>query len=147
MRVFVAIAVAMTFFRSANAETIGDWNTGWGQGVAEYWTSNSNGDRLGIDCGDRPMGPAVDVRISVNGQDIQDDKSNRFVGFRIGAREGSLTYNESGRLNTFCVACISNYELFWQMLKNGKSVVFQLSNGRNAEFSLRVCPESSYGIA
>ena len=138
MRVFVAIAVAMTFFRSANAETIGDWNTGWGQGVAEYWTSNSNGDRLGIDCGDRPMGPAVDVRISVNGQDIQDDKSNRFVGFRIGAREGSLTYNESGRLNTFCVACISNYELFWQMLKNGKSVVFQLSNGRNAEFSLSI---------
>jgi hypothetical protein len=100
-----------------------------------------------INCGDRPMGPAVDVRISVNGHDIQNDKINRFVGFRIGAREGSLTYNENGRLDTFCLACISNYEIFWEMARSGKSVLFEMPDGMQTEFSLdgtsKVLPKKS----
>jgi hypothetical protein len=137
MRLIIFAAAATQIGLPACAETFGDWNAGGGQGVSEYWTKKTNGDGLQIDCGEKPYGPAADLRITVGGRDFNDGKTNRFIKFRAGGREGSPTYNEDGRLNTFCTACVSNYTFFWQALRSGKSVVFEAPDGRRAEFSLR----------
>jgi hypothetical protein len=137
MRPFLVIVFLTLLLDPVRSETFGDWNTGYGQGVAEYWIEKANGDKLMIDCGEPPYGPSVDVRIRSGADDFNDGKENSSITFRVGNREGSLISDKDGRLNTSCTACISNYELFWQVLRSGAAIEFERPDGRQVEFLLR----------
>jgi hypothetical protein len=127
MRRILIVACLALFVEPAQSETFGEWQTGFGQGVSEYSTENSNGDKLMIDCGEPPYGPSVDLRISSGTRDFNDGNKNSFIKFRVGNREGSLNYDKEGRLNTS----------FWQALRSGDVIEFQAPDGRRVQFSLR----------
>lgn len=107
-----------------------------GQGISEFWTENTNGDKLYISCGEKSLGPPVDVIIILGDLDFPNEKSGLFVGFRVGQNEGSLTFNDNGKLNTFCTSCISNFELFWRALRSGNAIEFSTPDGMKTTFSL-----------
>jgi hypothetical protein len=136
MRCIFAVVSLLQLALPAFAGSTGDWNSGGGQGMSEFWTEKANGDKLIIDCGESPNGPPVGIRITASGRDFNDGRTNRFINFQVGNRKGSLTYKEDGRLATVCVVCVANYGYFWQLARSGKSVVFEAPDGRRVEFSL-----------
>ena len=121
----------------ARSEKFGDWNTGFGQGIAEYSIEKTDGDRMYISCGDKTSGPAVNIDLTLNGLDFPNNKSSKFIDFRVGENSGSLTFGEDGKLNTSCTACLSNYELFWRALRSGNTIEFETRDGAKTEFSLK----------
>ncbi len=107
----------------------GSWTSGWGQGITEYLLQSEDSERvLNLSCPDDEQEP---VKIFFSNKDGAEDLRS----ITISNHEFEVAWMLSD-----CRACLNNYELFWDSLRQSaeisvstmrnERIVFKVTNGR-----------------
>lgn len=117
--------------QSAASEEFGVWNSGWGQGISEYWIQNTLTEQFMLTC-DPYKGPSEVIVIKGDGP-----PASSTVEAEVDGRIFQLQIGSDSRLNTECIACASNFEALWVAIRKGQSLRVRFADKRSAMFSLK----------
>jgi hypothetical protein len=102
------------------------WVSGFGQGTMEYFVGNGLGNKILISCNmERP----ASVTVELMGKEV-DKKIGEKTTFII----DSIPYIDDHE-NRDCNVCYSNFESFWENLRNAKTLAVSFSDKKISSFS------------
>lgn len=119
------------------AGMFGHWNAGGGQGVAEYWTENTDGSRFMLTCdGNAGLGhPAHPNHAGWSVDGIHTPK-NSSITVAIDGRTYQLFTDDAGDATTKSRIVADNYIALWAALRKGSEAIVTAQNGKSVAFSL-----------
>ncbi len=128
----IASVAALAIAGTADAEPIGRWWAGFGQGNFEYAIKNDSAgsDEFYIGCGELP----TTIRFRIGGVEPIEGQS---VLINIGADEFDLRLGRQGRFETKSHVESDNFHALWDVIRSGKIMRVRLSTGQSTVFTLK----------
>lgn len=133
MRKFcLTIAALAVLTGSANAEPIGRWWTGFGQGNFEYGIHNDSAgsDTVYISCGEVP----TTIEFTIGGV---NPKQGSDILVTIGADEFVLPAGKDGYFETKSHVASDNFHALWDAMRAGQFMRVRLASGQSTAFTLK----------
>ena len=133
MRQFFFMAAALTLTASiANAEPIGRWWAGFGQGNFEYGIHNDSAgsDTVYISCGEVP----TTIEFTIGGV---NPKQGSDILVTIGADEFVLSAGKDGYFDTKSHVASDNFHALWDAMRAGQFMRVRLASGQSTAFMLK----------
>ena len=97
---------------SATAPT-NEWVQGFGMGVTESWTRDSDGNEVLFSCNNGAVGS---LHVQLRGAPATGDQ----ISFNVDGEEFNLPlWPDDGRANVECRVCADNYTALWTALRAG----------------------------
>lgn len=106
---------------------IGQWSSGWGQGVSEYNVSDAQGNSLYIACSEDR---SVSMILTLNGQEYGSYSEQGF-DLLIDGQEIQTPYDTASRVGA------NNFLFAWEALRKAKTLLAITSDGARVELSTR----------
>ena len=116
----------LTLFTNSSYSNDNRWVSGFGQGFVEYSVSNGVGNAIWIACNERY--PAS-VRVEIMGKEAIKSNGEQAV-FIIDSIPYPYAHENAG-----CRVCGSNFEFFWDKLRNAKTLAVKFSDSKISSFT------------
>lgn len=119
-KIIVAIPFLAASMGAMAFGEIGQWSSGWGQGVSEYTAVVSKGNALYIACSDDQP---VSMKLTVNGVEYGADSKKGF-NLVFDGKEIETPYETNSRVGE------NNFDYAWKALRTAKTLQAITSNGK-----------------
>jgi hypothetical protein len=119
-KIIVAAAFLSAAMNAMAFGELGQWSSGWGQGVSEYTAVASKGNELYIACSDDAP---VTMTLTVTGVEYGSNSTNGF-DLVIDGKEIQTPYNTSSRVGA------DNFSYAWIALRKAKKLQAKTSDGK-----------------
>lgn len=131
-----ALAWAGIFLGATPAFSFGndrEWQSGWGQGVAEAVVTNGAGNQIYVTCDEGAGRNATGISFMIGG----DSPTGDHIVLTFDGADPEQVWVQDGQITSDCRACAGTYDWTIERLKKHSRVHVMTEAGESAAFTLK----------